>query len=155
MHVVAGLEIPALSALRGFLSTRGGPVRLFLPPPYLPASTSPGEGLHGGLLEGSCGRRRRRGMPNLKNVGEPAYLFQNMKSSYPKPVRQITAASSTYCSFSTNQCFEKHNYVCLKTLSSTRVQRVRLFFDQRVRLPRLNRVPPTAYPMIRTSGVGA
>ena len=78
MHVVAGLEIPALSALRGFLSTRGGPVRLFLPPPYLPASTSPGEGLHGGLLEGSCGRRRRRRMSNHQKLNDPTYLFQNM-----------------------------------------------------------------------------
>ena len=40
-----------------------------LPLPYPPASTSRGEGLLGGLLEGSCGRRKRRTMPNRLNVG--------------------------------------------------------------------------------------
>ena len=50
-------------------STRGGPFRLLLPPPCPPASTAPGEGLHGGMLEGSCGRRRHRGMINRLNVG--------------------------------------------------------------------------------------
>ena len=51
------------------LSTRGGPFSLFLPLPCPPASTSPGEGLPGGLLEGSCGRRKRISMRNRPNVG--------------------------------------------------------------------------------------
>ena len=51
------------------LSTRGGLFRLLLPPPCPPASTAREEGLHGGLLEGSCGRRRRRGIRNRLKVG--------------------------------------------------------------------------------------
>lgn len=49
-----------------FLSTRSGHLRLLLPPPCPPASTSPGEGLPGGLLEGACGRRKRRSTPNFQ-----------------------------------------------------------------------------------------
>ena len=59
-------------SLRGFAafsSTRGGPQRLFLPPPCPPVSTTSGEGLHGGLLDGSCGRRHRRATRNGLNVG--------------------------------------------------------------------------------------
>ena len=56
---------PRLAAL---FSTRRGPFRLLLPLPCPPDSTSPREGLPGGLLEGSCGWRRRRRMPNLLNV---------------------------------------------------------------------------------------
>ena len=79
-----------------FLWTRGGPFCLVRPPPCPPASTAPGESLHGGLHESSCGRRRRRGISNRQNVGEPAYYFlSNMKRSYPKAVRQITAARSS------------------------------------------------------------
>ena len=136
-----------------FLSTRGGRFLLILPPPCPPAWTTLGKGLHGGLLESSCGRRRRRGMPNHQNVGEPAYLFQNTKRSYPKAVRQISAASS---SFSANQCFEKRNYVSLKTRSSTKGERVHS--PCRPACPpsstALGRVCPTAYPMIRAGGVG-
>ena len=51
-RLVAGLGFRALSALRRPLSTRGGPFRLLLPLPCPLASTSPGEGLPGGLLEG-------------------------------------------------------------------------------------------------------
>ena len=36
---------------------------------FASASTSPGEGLPGGLLEGSCGRRKRISMRNRPNVG--------------------------------------------------------------------------------------
>ena len=50
-------------------STRRGPFRLLRLPPCPPASTAPGEGLHGGLLEDSCGRRLRRVMPIRLNVG--------------------------------------------------------------------------------------
>ena len=66
----------ALSYLRGPFLTRGEPFRLLLPPPRPPASTAPGEGLHGGLLDGSCGRRRRRGMRNRLNVGSYAPGFE-------------------------------------------------------------------------------
>ena len=100
---------PGFAAL---FSTRGGPFPLLLPPPSLFASTAPEEGLHGGLLEGSCGRRRRRGMPNRQNVGEPAYLFQHMKRSYLKAERKLPAASS---SFSASQCFEKRIVCCGRT----------------------------------------
>ena len=48
---------PRFAAL---FSSRGGPFRLLLPSPCPPASTSTGEDLPGGLLEGSCGRRKRR-----------------------------------------------------------------------------------------------
>ena len=51
------------------LSTRGGPFRLLLPLQCPPATTSPGEGLPGTLLEGSCGRGKRRSMRNRLNVG--------------------------------------------------------------------------------------
>ena len=55
-------------------STRDGPFLLLLPPPPCPsASTAPGEGLHGGLLLGSCGRHRRRCMLNRQNVGVPIF----------------------------------------------------------------------------------
>ena len=50
-------------------STRGGPFRLLLPPPCSPASTAPGDGLHGGLLEALCGRRKRRSIRNRFGVG--------------------------------------------------------------------------------------
>ena len=50
-------------------STGGEPVRLLLPLPCPPVSTSPGEGLPGSLFEGSCGRCKRRSMPNRLNVG--------------------------------------------------------------------------------------
>ena len=58
-RVIIGVEIRALSALRGLFSTRDGPCRLLLPLPCPPAWTSPVEGLPGGLLEDSCGRRKR------------------------------------------------------------------------------------------------
>ena len=62
---------------------------LLLPPPCPPASTAPGEGPHGGLLEGSCGCRRGRGMPNRQtSASPPTYVFQNMKRSCLKAVRQ-------------------------------------------------------------------
>ena len=51
------------------LSTRGGPFRFLLLLPCRPVSSSPGEGLPGGLLEGSCGRRKRISMRNRPNVG--------------------------------------------------------------------------------------
>ena len=63
-------------------STRNGPFRLLLPLPCPPASTSPGEGLPGGLLEGSCGRCKRCSMPNRLNVGVFAHFlvpFQTTK----------------------------------------------------------------------------
>ena len=103
MQEIAGLEIRVLSALRGLIidvrctlsftssatvpahvdGTRGGPTRR-------PAR---------GLLQAASSQRY---MPNRQNLGEPAYLFQKMKRSDPKAVRQTTAASS---SFSANQCF--------------------------------------------------
>ena len=43
----------------GLFSTRDGPFHLLLPRPGPPASISPGQGLPGGLLEGSCARRKR------------------------------------------------------------------------------------------------
>ena len=89
------LSVALPSSSPPFLSTRGGPLRLLLPPPCPPASTAPGEGLHGGPLEGSCDRRRRRHMPNRQNVDAPAYLIRNIKLSYPKAVRQINAATSS------------------------------------------------------------
>ena len=105
-------EIRVLSALRGpFIGER----RAFS---FASFTTVPAccdgirGGLHGGLLEDLCGRRRpRRGIPNRQNVSEPAnYLFPNMISSYPKAVRQRNAASSTF-SFSANECIEKR--ICL------------------------------------------
>ena len=44
-----------------------------------PASTAPREGLHGGLLEVSCGRRRRIGMRNRPNVGTDTPAASEMK----------------------------------------------------------------------------
>ena len=71
MHVIAGFEIRVFSALRDLFTDARWAFRLLLPPPCPPSSAAAGEGLHGGLPEGSCGRRRRRGMPNRQNVGEP------------------------------------------------------------------------------------
>ena len=67
---------PRFAAL---FSTRSGPFRLLLPPPSPSASTAPGEGLHGGLLEGSCGWRRCRVTRNRLNVGTyaPASEYEN------------------------------------------------------------------------------
>ena len=62
------------------LSTRGGPFRLLLPLTCRPVSSSPGESLPGGLLEGSCGRRKRRNMRNRPKVGTSCPL-QNIKRS--------------------------------------------------------------------------
>ena len=69
-------RFPRFAAL---FSTRGGPFRLLLPLPCRSASTSPGEGLPGGLLEGSCGRRKRRSMPNRLKVGMYARLLLPFK----------------------------------------------------------------------------
>lgn len=84
MRVIACLEIRVLPALRGlFIDARW----TF---PYDYSATVPAcldgarRGPAGGLLEGLGDRRRRRGVPNRQNVGEPAYLFQNMKRFYPK-----------------------------------------------------------------------
>ena len=76
-RLVAGFGFRVLSAL---LLTRGRPFRLLLPLPYPPASTSPEEVLPGGLLEGSCGRRERRSMLNLLNVGTfmPAWEYETL-----------------------------------------------------------------------------
>ena len=66
MCVDAALELRGRSALRdSFIDT--------LPCP--PTSTSPGGGLPGGLLEGSCGRPKRRSMSRRR----PAGLSQNLK----------------------------------------------------------------------------
>ena len=71
---------PRFAAL---FSTQGQPFRLLLPPPCPPASTAPGEGLPGGLLEDSCGRRKPRSMPNRLKVGMYGRLvllpFRNTK----------------------------------------------------------------------------
>ena len=83
-------RIPRIVSLKGWnskcsprfealLSARGGPFRLLLSLPCPPASTSPGEGLPGGLLEGSCGRRKRRSMPNRLKVGMYARLLLPFK----------------------------------------------------------------------------
>ena len=139
MHMIAGWESEFFPRFEAFLLTRGGPFRLPLAPPYPPISMAPGEGLHGGLLEGSCGRRRRRGMTNRQNVGESAYLLQKDETpfiSYPKAVRQKLLLAEV----SNQSVFETRNYVCLKTLSSTRVTiKTDRFFDRRVGLPRLHR----------------
>ena len=50
----------------------------------------------------ACSRARAAGVVaeaclNCQNVGEPAYLFQNIKRSDPKAVRQIATASSSVC----------------------------------------------------------
>ena len=90
MHVIDGEEIRALSARLGPFSTRGGPFRLLLPPTCPPASTAPGGGLHGDLLEGLCGRRRRRCMPNRLNVGTfmPASDHQTLVRSFEVGVQK-------------------------------------------------------------------
>ena len=82
MHVIIGVEIRDLSAPRGpFLDAR----RVFslASSATLPTclDLTPGEGPPGGLLEGSCGRRKGRSMPHELNVGMYARLlpFQNTK----------------------------------------------------------------------------
>ena len=62
-------------------STRGGTFRLLLPPPCPPALTAPREGLLGGLLDGSCGRRRHRVMRNRLNVGTYVPASEHERSS--------------------------------------------------------------------------
>ena len=53
------------------LSTRDGLFGLILRPPCPPASTAPGDGMHCGLLKGSCGRRHRRAVSKRQNLCEP------------------------------------------------------------------------------------
>ena len=77
-------EIPRCSPrFAALFSTRAGPFRLLLPLPCPPASTSPGEGLPGGLKESSCGRRKRGSMPNRLNVGMYARLVLMFSSAIP------------------------------------------------------------------------
>ena len=67
-------------------STRGEPFRLLLPLPSPLASTSPAEGLPGGLLEGSRCRCKRSTIPNRLNVSMYArllLLFQNTGKNVP------------------------------------------------------------------------
>ena len=74
-----------LSAICGpFFSTRGGPFSLLLPPLCPPALTASGESPRAGLLEGSCGRCRRRVMRNRVYVGTYVRMHHqllNMKRS--------------------------------------------------------------------------
>ena len=74
-----------LSAICGpFFSTRGGPFCLLLPPLCPPALTASGESPRAGLLEGSCGRCRRRVMRNRVYVGTYVRMHHqllNMKRS--------------------------------------------------------------------------
>ena len=118
------------------LSTRGRPFRWLLPPPRLPASTVPGEGEHGGLLEGLL-----VSMLNRQDVCEPACLFQHMKITlHPKAVRQIAASIYEQQVSPPIKCFENRNYLCLpRHFPRREVNGFARFFDQRVRLPRLNR----------------
>ena len=118
------------------LSTRGRPFRWLLPPPRLPASTVPGEGEHGGLLEGLL-----VSMLNRQDVCEPACLFQHMKKTlHPKAVRQIAASIYEQQVSPPIKCFENRNYLCLpRHFPRREVNGFARFFDQRVRLPRLNR----------------
>ena len=66
--------------LFSFYKSRGGPFRLLLALRCPPAPTSPREGLPGGLLEGSCSRRKRRSTRNRLNVGAftPAPEYQTL-----------------------------------------------------------------------------
>lgn len=73
MYVIAGLGIPELSELQGILSARGGPFNLLAPQPFPHASTVPNESVPGGVLESSCGGRRRLSIENGQNVGEPTF----------------------------------------------------------------------------------
>lgn len=116
IYMIAGLEVRVLSALQAIISTLCGHFRLLLPPPCPSATTAPEEGLPGGLLQGSCGRRRRRGLPIRQSIGKPTYLFQNMTHVFPKAMKRTRAARS---SFSANWCFDKGIDPCLETLSST------------------------------------
>ena len=65
---------------KALLSKRGGPFRLLFPLTCPPASTSPGEGLPDGLLEGSYGRPKRRSMRNRPNVDKfmPASEYETL-----------------------------------------------------------------------------
>ena len=65
-----------------------------------------------GLVRPASSQRHTK--PVKTSASPLAYLFQNMKRSYPKAERQITAASSSY-SFSVNQCFEKRVVCCGRT----------------------------------------
>lgn len=51
-------------------STRREPFRLLLPPSCSPAPTSLGQGLNGGLLEGSRDRSKIRSMPACRDAGQ-------------------------------------------------------------------------------------
>ena len=65
----------ALRTWKPFSRHEAGLFVFLLPLPYPPASTSPGEGLPGGLSKGSCGRHKRRSMPNRLNIGMYARLL--------------------------------------------------------------------------------
>ena len=98
---------PRFAAL---FSTRGEPYRLLLPPSRPPASKAPGEGLHGRLLDGSCGRRRRRGMRDRLNVGtyapgsEYETLIRRRRFGKKKSIVRKTNDTIMICAVSIIHC---------------------------------------------------
>ena len=134
-----GLGIRVLSALRGlfvdarwtfslascatvpayFDGTRGGPARR-------PAR---------GLVRSASSQRYDK-PSKRRRVRLSAPKDETPFISYPKAVRQKLLLAEV----SNQSVFETRNYVCLKTLSSTRVTiKTDRFFDRRVGLPRLHR----------------
>ena len=83
-------------------STRGGRFCFLIPPPPVPALTIPGDGLHGGLLEGLRGRRDRRGIRNRLNIGtggpasECKTLIRRRCETQNSIVRVISDMRTTY-----------------------------------------------------------
>ena len=94
-RVVEGVEIRVLSALRSpFLDSRRA-FSFASSPPFPPASTAPGEVLHAGLLEGSCGLRRRRDMRNRLNAGTYAPASEYETLTYLKAVLKNNTIAHT------------------------------------------------------------
>lgn len=153
MHVIAELEIPELSALRGLLSTRGGNSHVLAPQPFPHASTVPEESVPGGVLESSYGRRRRTIMSNRQIGHELAFLFQNVLRSYTKAVSNATAA--TRSSIFSVMCVLINSVIrALETLSLTRGDWALSLFRPACppALTALRGVCPTAYSRTRTGG---
>ena len=94
-RVVEGAENERCQRFAALSSTRDGPFHLLLPPPCPPASSAPGEGLHGGLFEGSSGRRRLRSMRIRLDIGTyaPASWYETLMRRWRRKTSNVNTTT--------------------------------------------------------------